>query len=305
MMRYFKMKKIIFGIIFLTLMSSVFAAEMDLAALNKELAGNTIPKPLDKLFGDEKVNIHFELENGEELNVGLLTDNGKFKSLTAGELANPSLNVYTSEKVVKEIESAEDPGKALKNAFENKEITYKAVGLMNKIKFMFLSLVIQMAGGFNEEEAVEETKETVEEKVADPVTEEDAKETTNDNPTETDATESAEETDDAKEVEEPVEEVVETVEEPAGPETHLVKLIDGGFDVNTTLVINVGDTVEWKNVRTGTFKKALVLGSAQCVKIKSSIYQAGESYSWTFDKAETCTIVDGIYTTETMKVQVK
>ena len=71
------MKKIIFGLIFLLLINSVFATEMDLDALNKELVGKTIPAPLDKLFGDEQVNIHFNLENGEKLTLGLTPKDGK------------------------------------------------------------------------------------------------------------------------------------------------------------------------------------------------------------------------------------
>ena len=230
------MKKIIFGLIFLLLINSVFATEMDLDALNKELVGKTIPAPLDKLFGDEQVNIHFNLENGEKLTLGLTTKDGKFKTLTVGELKEASLNVYSSESTVKRIESAKDPSKALKEAFQKKEITYKAVGFFNKIKFSVLSMIIKVSGGFSEEEQQEvaQTEKTQEKE-----------ETETDDDQETEETETDEdETENTKaELEADEEDDEEVVEEPTGPKTHIVKLINGGFEMDS-ITIKVGDTVE-------------------------------------------------------------
>ena len=288
------MKKIIFGLIFLLLINSVFATEMDLDALNKELVGKTIPAPLDKLFGDEQVNIHFNLENGEKLTLGLTTKDGKFKTLTVGELKEASLNVYSSESTVKRIESAKDPSKALKEAFQKKEITYKAVGFFNKIKFSVLSMIIKVSGGFSEEEQQEvaQTEKTQEKE-----------ETETDDDQETEETETDEdETENTKaELEADEEDDEEVVEEPTGPKTHIVKLINGGFEMDS-ITIKVGDTVEWHNEHTTGAKKAMVVGAQKCAKIKSGFYMPGELYSWTFDEAETCVIVDAIYATQTMKI---
>ena len=294
------MRRIIFGLIFLLLINSVFAAEMDLDALNKELVGKTIPQPLDQLFGDEQVNIHFNLENGEKLTLGLTTKDGKFKTLTVGELKEASLNVYSSESTVKRIESAKDPSKALKEAFQKKEITYKAVGFFNKIKFSVLSMIIQISGGFSEEEQ-QEVAQTEKTQDKEETTEtDDDKETTEteDTETEDDDAEDTEDTDAELETEDDEE---ETAEELTGPKTHIVKLIDSGFEM-ASVTIKVGDTVEWHNVHTKNPKKAMVVGAQKCSKVKSGFYMPGEFFGWTFDKAETCVIVDAIFATQTMKV---
>jgi len=285
------MKKIIIFSLILAIMfsfSAIGASNID--GLTNELEGKEIPAPLGTLFGDERINLHFALDNGEELVLGLITEDDKFKSLEVGELENPSLNVYTTETVVKAIENSDNPPSVLKSALENGEITYKAVGFMNKIKFAVLSVVMKFLDGA-EEKAEKETKEDEPVKEEVPETEETVDET------ETVAMVEEETTEEVK-IEEPV------VVEPSGPKTHIVKLIDGGFG-NASITIKVGDTVEWHNERDGNTKKALIIGSQQCFKIKSSIFEWGDYYSWTFEKAETCTIIDGIFTTASMKIIVK
>ena len=90
-------------------------------------------------------------------------------------------------------------------------------------------------------------------------------------------------------------------EASSGPQTTIVKLIDGGF--NTEVVrINVGDTVEWKNVRKGRYKIGFVVGNRECQDVKSRIFKTGESFNFTFLEPETCWISDGIFTTQAMRV---
>ncbi len=92
-------------------------------------------------------------------------------------------------------------------------------------------------------------------------------------------------------------------EEP-GLATHTVKMVDGGFSV-AELKVKAGDTVVWQNIRQGRFKTAMVMGVRECRGIKSGSFDSGESYRWTFEEAGECTVVDGIYTEETMKVVVE
>lgn len=281
-------KKFIICFILIALISSSLSVSANLDSLSSELAGKEIPAPLGAIFGDEKINIHFELENGEELILGLVTKDNKFKSLEVGALEDPSLNVYTTESVVKKIENSDNPPAVLKEALESGEITYKAVGLVNKIKFAVLSIVMKFLDGA-EEKVVEDTEE-IEEEEEESVAEEDNE---------------VEETEDVKEDNEEETEVSKpVVEETTGPKTHIVKLIDGGFE-DASITVKVGDTVEWHNVRNGNTKKAMIIGTQQCIKVKSEIFELGEHYAWTFDKAETCTFVDGIFTTAVMKVIVE
>ncbi len=86
--------------------------------------------------------------------------------------------------------------------------------------------------------------------------------------------------------------------------SHYVNLVEGGFEIEE-ITIKVGETVAWKNEREGYVNKAMILGTKQCQPIRSGIFMPGEVFRWTFTKAETCVIVDGIYTTEMMNVIVQ
>ena len=83
-------------------------------------------------------------------------------------------------------------------------------------------------------------------------------------------------------------------------------ILDGvGFGEVKEVKIKVGETVAWKNEREGRQQKAMVLGTQWCAFVKSGFFNPGEVYRATFNKAGTCTIVDGMYTTELMKVIVE
>ncbi len=92
-------------------------------------------------------------------------------------------------------------------------------------------------------------------------------------------------------------EIVEEIVEEESTNTHTINFVADGFEPDE-LTIKVGDTVEWKNTRTGNLDLAMVIGAQQCTKIKSGVLKTDETFSWTFDKAETCMIVDGITTTQ-------
>jgi|ETN02SMinimDraft_4_1059925.scaffolds.fasta_scaffold62910_2 plastocyanin len=116
------------------------------------------------------------------------------------------------------------------------------------------------------------------------------------------------------EVEEPVvEEVVEELEiiQPEEPAEELdpsssitVNLIEEGFE-EFEIHIKAGDTVVWQNVRETGVTKAMIIGTQRCNKVKSGMFEAGESFSWKFEDPVKCTIVDGIFTTQLMKVIVE
>ncbi len=164
---------------------------------------------------------------------------------------------------------------------DNDEITYKAVGFFNKIKFGVSSLFVRIAASFGPKE-VAESKTLVED----------------------------------IEGEQEIEVEVIEEEEPSEPEegidldeeedltVHEVEMTATGFKPKE-ITIDIGDTIEWKNVRTKKPNTAMIVGAQLCRDIRSKTFKPGETFSWTFDEPQTCTIVDGIYATETMKVTVK
>lgn len=100
--------------------------------------------------------------------------------------------------------------------------------------------------------------------------------------------------------------LVADIEEPEEPKvsTHTVMMTADGFSPDK-LYIKAGDTVVWKNVRSGTINKAMIIGVRECSKVRSGFFKPGESFSWTFDEPITCTIADGIMTTKESKVFVE
>ncbi len=85
------------------------------------------------------------------------------------------------------------------------------------------------------------------------------------------------------------------IEEPQDEnEVFEVKITEKGFEP-AKLEIAVGDTVRWINVRESQrLKKAFILGTRNCLEIRSEVLMPEETFEWTFDEAETCSIVEGI-----------
>lgn len=93
-----------------------------------------------------------------------------------------------------------------------------------------------------------------------------------------------------------------TIPEETG-ETYVVNLVDGGFEV-PEIMIKAGDTIVWQNVREKQPNKALIVAAAPCAQLKSPIFFPGSSFKWKFEKPVRCMIIDGIFTTQAMKVVV-
>lgn len=109
--------------------------------LDQELPGFT-----KRLFGNERMNIHVALEDKEEVVIGMVTAKGAVANVENGELPNPTLNVYVAQETIQKIMTSDNSLNTFQEALQNKEITYKAVGLRKKIKFGFLSLVAKWFG---------------------------------------------------------------------------------------------------------------------------------------------------------------
>ena len=284
------MRKIILITLLLVLISAVAAQGLEdqVAVMAAEAEGQILEGPLATLFGDQRLNIYIDLENGEQFILGLVTENKVVKSLEAGAVSKPTLKIYTTEAIVAKIQTSDDGGRVLKDALDSGEITYEAIGFFNKIKFGTISMVVNVIDYFTGEKDEEEV--IVAEEEDDPEEEEVVPE---------------EETPEPEVEDEEAEEEVETAP-PAEPEitTHTIEMDNDGFEEDS-ITINVGETVSWKNVRTGTLKTAMVIGTQSCRNAKSGIFNNGETYSYTFDEAMTCTIVDGILTTTSMKVIVE
>lgn len=271
--------------------------DTEVQALNGEISGQDIPGSLGAIFGDQRINLHLTTNEDEVVTIAIVTEQKKVKSLILAEVKNPTLEIFTSEAVIEDILQAEKPLRVVKDNIDEKKITYKAVGLGNKIKLAFISLLAEFSS------ASEEAKIDVVERVP-PLYEVKKIESPAN-------TETAKSMETPEEKENPITAAVvadkggEIIENKPVETNHVINLIDGGF-AEPQVTIKAGETVEWKNMRGGArFKRAMIIGGLGCSKIKSTFFEPEQSFSWKFEKPGSCLIVDGIYTTQAMKVIVQ
>jgi len=141
------MKKILFLVLCSVLVLQSFALvenssllSVQTAELKKQVEGQDLTGLAGKLFANEKVNVYVTADDGLEFIVGVETKNKKVVLVQEGGVEKPTLQVYTSEKVIREIMAAHDPVAELQQGLQGGKITYKAVGFLNKVKFSFISL---------------------------------------------------------------------------------------------------------------------------------------------------------------------
>ncbi len=92
---------------------------------------------------------------------------------------------------------------------------------------------------------------------------------------------------------------------PSVAETERVVLVkDNGFEPSE-LTINAGDTVVWKNARSGRLTTAIIQGSKQCVNIKSPLLKYGQEFRIKFSKPISCQIIEAITTDQISTIIVK
>ncbi len=295
------MKKLILGLFVIIILSSLAFADLDadITAVGKEMVGQELPGSLGKFLGNDNINVYIKMASGEDKILGISVQDKKISAFGIGELAQPSLKVHLSEETLNEIFYSKTPIATMNRVLKEGQVTYEAIGFKNKIKFGMAVLFLKM---FGEEEAkIEENKTDLKIKVKE------------NKPAQIKPAEKKEEKNEEKKEnikEEKIEKVEEknetntTIEIVPAPTTHTIEVKKEGF-VPAELTIKAGDTVEWKVTRTGYLHLAMILGTQNCVNVKSKIIDTNGSFKWEFDKAETCIIVDGITTTQTGKIIVE
>ena len=98
-----------------------------------------------------------------------------------------------------------------------------------------------------------------------------------------------------------IEEEADVVEEEIAVSEIIIN--NDGFSPNE-LTVKIGDKVKFVNNRAGNLKKAMVNGNRQCVKMKSPVLNPGDTFEWTFEEAQICTVVDAITITQIMTINV-
>jgi len=266
--------------ILLLLTTTVSAVNLntEIGTIQADFESQVIPKPFDKLFGNERININIK---DTELVIGLVTENGKVTQVTTTAVENPSLNIYVSEAFIQKMTSSSNPMIALKEGIETKEVTYNAVGFFNKLKFGVSSFFVKLLASFGSEEQTikkEGVTKGVEDVESVPIVEKKV-----------------------ELVEDKKTEVVKDVQE-VQIEENVVQMTKTGFSPSI-LKIGVGESVVFENVRGKV--GAMVIGTRSCAKMKSEALYNDETFEYAFFEPQTCVVVDGFMTTQTMRIDVE
>lgn len=137
----------VFAIILLA--SSALADFQDFfPELQNELVGQKIPSQLGFLFGNSNINIYLVTKEGNEIILGLKTENNTVANFEMITLDNPDLNVYVTENSLEKIFLSGDPGAELDKYVREKKISWRGVGFFNKIKYGSLSLLLKVKNTF-------------------------------------------------------------------------------------------------------------------------------------------------------------
>ncbi len=274
-----------------------------LAQVENDIEGKKIPGVVGTLLGDQRINIYVTFNAGGREVISIVTEDKIVQSVELRKLNDPTLSISVKEDVLRGIQESENPFQEMKKALNEGKVKYKAYGFFNKIRFSTVSVFTALIDTFTGEEEAEAEEEVEEEEFPEEEEESPAAE-----PAAPEAPAPEPEPEPvaavvAKPVAEPGPLTGSVVAIPAAPvsKNHTITLVGPGFPV-TELNVKVGDTVTWVDAREGKLVQAMIVGSSRCPKIKSKIYHPGESFSWAFDKKGTCTIVDGIYSTQTMNV---
>lgn len=112
--------------------------EEQFASIQTQVIGQHLTGSAARYFGDETINIHLTLEDQDQVIIGAKTESGEVKVVNTSELANPDVDIYTSEQTLYDILSSDSQITALGSALKEQHITYTAHGLYNKIKYAIL-----------------------------------------------------------------------------------------------------------------------------------------------------------------------
>lgn len=127
------------------IINEAFDEEGNLKPEYQEELGNfdlsDAPPELTSLIEGERSNIKVELENGEEVTIGIVVEDSRIEELQLGGVENPTSEITTSEETVKEILSSEDPAGEFSEAFAQGEIHYESKSPETFLKGLIINTI--------------------------------------------------------------------------------------------------------------------------------------------------------------------
>lgn len=103
-----------------------------------------VPGFIKTTFGNTRADIHVDVFGGEVI-IGTTTADGYITQIKVGGIGSPDMHVYTDIVTVSQIM---DGQLDILDAFNQKKITYQAVGFKNKVKFGIASIGLKIGSFF-------------------------------------------------------------------------------------------------------------------------------------------------------------
>ncbi len=95
---------------------------------------------IGSILKDARMNWIITKNDGSKLIIGVVIENGELKRFMKGGIDNPTINAYTTEKVVRELLNSKDP-KSLKKALNDGKIKLEGVGIVNQVKVAIVNFI--------------------------------------------------------------------------------------------------------------------------------------------------------------------
>jgi len=94
-----------------------------------------------KYLTDERMNWFITKDNGAVITIGVIIEKGKLVTFQQGPIKDPTINVYTSERIVNHLLETMNP-EEFKQAIKNGDIKLEGVGFFNWIRISITSFFI-------------------------------------------------------------------------------------------------------------------------------------------------------------------
>jgi hypothetical protein len=100
-----------------------------------------VPRFIKTIVGSERINLFIIVGGRRVVKYGLVSEKAKITDIEVGGLDNPTIKAYTNKKTFYNITGSSDPSAAFKEALDSKNLTYRGVKFLNKLKTGFLKFV--------------------------------------------------------------------------------------------------------------------------------------------------------------------
>lgn len=120
-------------------------AQQETEKANKFIEENSAffeSKVVQSLFGNERMNITANMNDGTVIKLGVVTRNGRVAEVKEPAIENPTVKITASEEALQNIQSAVfDPQAELQKQLDKGGIRYDPLGIVPTIKFTVLGLI--------------------------------------------------------------------------------------------------------------------------------------------------------------------